>query len=198
MTVTATPASNPTTAASPEATPAPVASVGGEKQITAKDPPAADKPPASEAPQRYELTAPKGHSTSAGVLGAFSTAAFEAGLNQEIAQKLLGKVVPDLAAMQAKQIETERAEWSKATKLDKEIGGDKLDENLAATKKVLNAFASAPLQQLLEETGLGSHPEFLRMLFKISKGVSEDKIVQGNGSQTEETSLAKRLFPTFK
>lgn len=170
---------------------------GGEKQTAEGKNPPASKTPASEAPQRYELAAPKGHSTSAGVLKAFSAAAFDAGLTEEVAQKLLAKVVPDLAAVHTEQIKSEREAWAKAIKLDKELGGDKADEVAGQSKKVVTTFGDAELQQLLEESGLGDHPAFRRFTFKISKGISEDKIENG-GTTTGDETLAKRLFPTFK
>ncbi len=75
-----------------------------------------------------------------------------------------------------------RDEWKAQAQSDPEFGGAKLEETLVSARKGL-AFAATPaLAELIESSGLGNHPEFIRMFAKVGAALSEDKIVTGNGS----------------
>ena len=98
---------------------------------------------------------------------------------------MLDKVAPKLADRQAQQIAALREGWSESSKADNEFGGEKLAENLATAKKALDAFGSPELKQLLNESGLGNHPEVIRMMYRAGKSISEDTFVgasQGSGA----------------
>lgn len=136
---------------------------------------------ATGAPEKYEFTAPEGKTYDPAVLESFSGAAKEANLTQDVAQKLIDTMVPALAARQADQLQAIHKGWSDAAASDTEFGGDKLKENLSVARKALDTFATPELRKLLEDTGLGSHPEVLRMLYRTGKAISEDKFVGGTG-----------------
>lgn len=63
--------------------------------------------------------------------------------------------------------------WKKATKEDPEIGGANYDKNLASTKAVIDRFGGPKLQEAIELTGIGNHPEFVRLMTKIAPMVLE-------------------------
>jgi hypothetical protein len=65
------------------------------------------------------------------------------------------------------------------SKGDKEFGGDKLSENLGVAKKALDAFGTAELRSLLNQSGLGDHPEVIRFMYRAGKAISEDRFVGG-------------------
>lgn len=113
------------------------------------------------------------------------------------------KKIADLAASRARaQFEQNRQlidGWAEQVKADKEIGGDKLTENLAIAKKAVDTFGSPALRELLEATGLGNHPEVVKAFLKAGKAISEDGFVRGAPkAPTTESDLAKSLFPTMK
>lgn len=161
-----------------------------------------DKGKPEGAPELYEFEVPKGlpdeHQLDEQVLDSFAEVARDLDLSQSKAQKLLDKVVPTIHRRAMEQQAELHTKWIEAVKADKEIGGPKLDENLAVAKKAVKAYGSAELQQLLNGP-LGSHPEVLRFLVKVGRKVSEDKFVGGNEGQSvnlnDEAAMAKKLYP---
>lgn len=168
-----------------------------ETQATTETKPAettteAEKP--QGAPEKYEFNAPEGQQFDEANLTAFSEAAREANLSQEAAQKMLDKIAPAINARAMEQIEAARNGWIEATKSDKEFGGDKLDENLGVAKAALKQFGSDDLVKLLNETGLGNHPEVIRAFIKVGKAMSQDKVVTGSATQ-QAANDARSLYP---
>ncbi len=152
---------------------------------------AEDKP--QGAPERYEFTAPEGSELDAAVTDAFAGVAKELNLTQDAAQKVLNQMAPVIAQRQAAQVQAVRQAWREQATADKEFGGDKLAENLGAARKAMDAFASPGLKQTLEQTGLGNHPEVIRMFVKVGKAISEDGFV--NGANKPIVDDAKRFYP---
>lgn len=150
---------------------------------------------ASGAPEKYEFTAPEGKAYDPAILESFSGAAKEANLTQDAAQKLIDTMVPTLQARQADQLKAIHQEWQNASTADKEFGGEKLTENLGVARKALDTFATPELRTLLETTGLGNHPEMLRLLYRAGKAISEDKFVGGAAAGGNSgKSVAERLY----
>lgn len=145
------------------------------------------------APESYEFKAPEGTQFDDAVIGAFSEVAKELNLPQDQAQKVLDKMAPVIAARQAEQFQAARTEWAEAAKTDKEFGGEKLTENLGTAKKALDALATPELRTLLEESGLGNHPEVIRVFYRAGKAISEDRFVAGQAGKTNQGD-ARRLY----
>jgi hypothetical protein len=154
----------------------------------------------SSAEPSYTFTSPEGVEFDAKVLSTFGEAAKELKLQPDAAQKLLNKVAPAMQARQSEQLEQMRNEWLEASKTDKEFGGERLTENLTVAKKALDAFGSPELRTLLNESGLGNHPEVIRFFLKAGKAISEDRYVggtrtAGKGNQTGDfNQLAEALY----
>lgn len=153
-----------------------------------------DKP--QGAPESYEFKAPEGSTLDDAVIGQFSEVAKELNLTQDAAQKILDKMAPAMAARQAEQVEAVRAGWADEARVDKEFGGDKLNENLGTAKRALDQFGTPELRTLLKETGMGNHPEVIRFMYRAGKAISEDGFVPG-GRQGAPTDPAKRMFPNM-
>jgi hypothetical protein len=149
---------------------------------------------AEGAPEKYEFK--DADKLDPQVMGAFSEAAKDANLTQEAAQKLLDKVAPALQARNEEQVKAVHQQWTEASTSDKEFGGEKLKENLGVARKALDQFGTPELKQFLETTGLGSHPEVIRLLFKAGKAISEDKFV-GGGRTAATQSPESVLYPTM-
>lgn len=152
-------------------------------------------------PEKYEFTAPEGTEYDPGILDAFSGAAKEANLSQDAAQKLLANMAPVIAARQAEQVKQVQEQWKEASTADPEIGGEKLQENLAVARKGLDTLDPIPkgqtttaLRTLLTSSGLGNHPEVLRLLFRAGQKVSEDGFVVGSSTNNANKTLAEKLY----
>lgn len=152
----------------------------------------AEQKPAG-APEQYEFQAPEGQQFDDKVIGAFSDVAKELNLPQESAQKVLDKVAPVIAARQAEQIAAARTSWESSSKTDQEFGGDKLTENLAVATKALDTFGTPALKALLTESGLGNHPEVIRLFYRAGKAISEDRFVGGGNSKP--TNDPRNFYP---
>jgi hypothetical protein len=134
------------------------------------------------APEKYEFKAPEGRNFDNEVITSFSDIAKELNLSQESAQKILDKVGAKAAERQAQNLEAIRQEWAQTSQADKEFGGDNIQSNLAVAKKALDTFGTPELRSLLNESGLGNHPELIRFFYRAGKAISEDQYVVTNGS----------------
>ena len=152
------------------------------------------------APEKYEdFTIMEGATVDPEVTDSIKTVAKELNLTQQQAQKLA-----DLAAerskviggKQAEVLQKARVEWGEAAKSDKEFGGDKLNENLSVAKKGLDTFGTPELRKVLNESGLGNHPEFIRFFYRAGKAISEDRFVSsGSSAPKGSRDAAKNLYP---
>ena len=126
-----------------------------------------DKP--AEVPEKYEFKAPEGVELDSVAADEFSALAKDLKLTADQAQG----VVDIAVKMQQRQAESVAAtvkEWGDQSKADKEFGGDNLDANLAIAKKAVDTFGSDAFKQLLSSSGLGNHPEVIR-LRRIAKEI---------------------------
>lgn len=160
---------------------------------------AAEAAKAAGAPEKYEpFVAPEGAPLDVAVLTQFEEAARELNLPQDKAQQLIDKMAPVMAARQTEQLAQLRTDWAAQSSADKEFGGDKLAENLGHAKKALETFATPELKTILNETGLGNHPELVRFMVRAGKAISEDKVVLGGAPASASQSIAETLYPSTK
>ncbi|SEB24786.1 hypothetical protein [Paraburkholderia sartisoli] len=152
----------------------------------------------------YEFKLPEGVEFKGELLDELKTTAKELGLTQEQAQRVadLGaKQAQGFAAQLVAQQKTLTDEWAQQTTTDKEIGGDKLPDNLGVAKKALDSFGTPALKTLLNQSGLGNHPEVVRFMVKAGKAISEDgQLVTGAAAQADRAAkpIENRLYPNQK
>lgn len=87
-----------------------------------------------------------------------------------------------------KQFLTEQVEkWTGEVKGDKDLGGANYTETLANIKRVTDKFgdASPDFVKLVEESGYGSHPAFVKLFNAIGKAMKEDGNSGGGGIKKE-------------
>ena len=112
----------------------------------------------------------------------FREAAFELGLTQNQAHNLLEKVAENAQNEQAKHNEAlEQAEMQGFKQLQKDWGGD-YDKNMDYARRAFGRYASPEALELMENTGLGNHPEMLKLFSKIGEQLSEEQLLPGNAS----------------
>ena len=196
----------PATSTPTDAAPATVADAPGQQQ--APEGQAAEAAPAEAsktnseakpqgAPETYEFKAPEGKEFNPEVLAEFSAVAKELNLSNESAQLMLDKIGPALANKQQAMIDAAREQWATDSKSDKEFGGDKLNENMAVAQKALETFGTPELRTLLNESGIGNHPEIIRAFYRAGKAISEDGYVAGKGGNTSAPSIAQQMYPNM-
>ena len=150
---------------------------------------------AAGAPEKYEpFQAPDGVTLDATVMTQFEEAARELNLPQDKAQQFITKMAPVMAQQQAAQLEQLRTDWAAQSTGDKEFGGDKLPENLGYARKALDTFATPELKTILNETGLGNHPELVRFMVRAGRAISEDNVVTGGAPASANRSAAEVLY----
>ncbi len=151
------------------------------------------------APEEYaDFILPEGTKANPDAIAELKAFAKEKNLSQEDAQKLVDLGVKNsqstVEALNA-QIEQVRKDWVESSRTDKEFGGDKLDENRAVAKRALDAFGTPELSTLLEQSGLGDHPEVIRAFFRVGKAISEDRLVTGTKALVSDP--LKTMYPTM-
>ncbi|WJR24953.1 hypothetical protein LU687_011400 [Pseudomonas asiatica] len=135
-------------------------------------------------PETYAFSnLPDGYSISDEQLAAFSPVLKELGLTQEQADKLVAfDAQRSLAAQEASQQQAvefrnkQVGEWETALRNDAAFGGANFDANVAIAQQFLTDFGSPELSAFLAESGLGSHPEVVRMFHKAGKELGEGKL----------------------
>ena len=149
------------------------------------------------APENYEFNAKVADAPQEldpEVLTAFGDVAKELNLPQDAAQKVLDKVAPVIQARQAKAIEQTKVEWATQSKSDSEFGGENLTDNLDVAKTSLDTFGTDALKSLLQETGLGNHPEVIRFMYRAGKAISEDSYVGNSQGANAQGSKVPKDF----
>lgn len=139
----------------------------------------------SEAYQPFTL--PEGVELDEAALAKATPVLRELNLDQEKAQKLVSFHAEEVQRRLDETLSGQRdghkqlvSEWRETSKADPEIGGDKLNENLALAKKTLNTFGTPELKSMLREWGLDNNPEILRLLVRAGKGLSPDTSVNSD------------------
>lgn len=148
-----------------------------------------------------EFAAAEGVTLDQDAVGEFKALASDAKLTQEQAQKVVDigvKLQQKWAAQQTQAMETARTQWAEASNTDKEFGGEKLAENLAVAKAALDKFGSPELKQLLNDSGLGNHPEVIRFFYRAGRAISDDRLIGGGNGPGPATDPATVLFPSMK
>jgi hypothetical protein len=168
-----------------------------------EDKPKADTKSEPEgAPEAYELETPKGvDDIDKGVLSAFEAVAKELNLTNDGAQQILDGVLPVMQD-QATEAQAEmRKEWRDQIHADEEIGGDAFKTAAAAGKRFVSEFGTDEFKELLDVTGLGDHPEMLRVFARAGRSISPDSILTGGQPSEKEEDLndpavqTRRMYP---
>lgn len=162
-------------------------------------------PAAPVVPEEYaDFTMPEGVVLDAELGGEFKTIAKDLGLTQDQAQKVaeLGAKLTQKHATHTADVLTQaRAEWTRGALADGEYGGDKFNENMAFARTAMKQFGTPELSRLLDESGLGNHPEVIRLFYRAGKAISEDTFVPNGTSQsgnTRPSTVEERLYPQTK
>lgn len=161
---------------------------------------------AAEIPEAYELTAPEGLTIDPKDIEAATPVFKDLGLTNEQANKLMPvaaafaqRLVDDGNAKILAQVQADRKAWLDSAQADPEIGGAKWKESLAQGAHALDRLGFAkgsPFRVLLDESGLGNHPEMIRAWSKVGKAIGDDPtFLRGAGNPSAKRDVAASLYP---
>lgn len=144
----------------------------------------ADEGGAAGAPEAYaDFTMPEGMDVDTALLEQAVPVFKELGLTQEQAQKLVDLQAQNVQASQQAQVDSFnqlKQDWLDQAKSDDEIGGDGFDENVSDARLFIDKFGTPELKTLLNDYGVGNHPEVIRAFARAGKLLKED-VPGGNG-----------------
>lgn len=157
-------------------------------------------------PETYALTPPEGLALDAGAIAEATPVFRELGLSNAAANKLMpvaaqfAQRVQDQANRQLLgHVQAERKAWLDAARADPEIGGAKWGDTIATAASALDRLGftkGSAFRNLLDESGLGNHPDMIRAFVKVGKAVSEDNdFVLGGGIPRTRRDRAETLYP---
>lgn len=144
-----------------------------------------------KAPENYDIKAPEGSLLSKSSLDRTEAFAKGRGLSNEEAQELVD-VQHQAISEYMDGVKAEMAGWEDQAKKDPEIGGDNFNESVELAKRAVERYGNEAFKKALNETGLGNHPEVVRVFRNIGKAMQEDKLE--TGSHTEAPKSPEDLF----
>ena len=167
--------------------------------------PKPDKPGKPEddrkVPERYDLTIPTDSNLGDEHIDQVMAFARENKLTNDEAQKILEKDNAFKAAIidgQKDELATSRKGWVESAKADSEIGGDKFDESTSLAKRVVDKFGTPAFKKAINESGLGDHPELIRLLTRVGKSLKDDDLVLAGAAPTGKKSIEEVFYGNSK
>lgn len=155
-----------------------------EGGVSAVEDAADDATDAPVIPEAYELTLPEGMALDADLLGEATPVFKEIGLTNEAANKLMPFAAKLLeksrTSFETQMLEAgsaQRKAWLDEAKSAEDIGGPKWDATLGVAAKGLDAMgfkAGTQFRALLNDSGLGNHPDMIRAFAKLGELAGEE------------------------
>ncbi len=157
-------------------------------------------------PDSYQLTAPEGLTLDAQAIEAATPMFRELGLSNDAANKLMPVAAQFAQGITEKinqqiisQVQTERKAWLDSARADPEIGGAHWNRTIATAASALDSLGLArgsPFRVLLDESGLGNHPEMIRAFAKVGQAIGEDNdFTRGSRAPITRKGAAETLYP---
>ena len=190
------PSPSPAPAPAPAPSPAPAPEAKDNTTILGGKPPNEAKPVAG-APEKYaDFTLPEGTTVDKDTM-AKATAAFkDLGLSQENAQKLVTIQAEYAKANNAAILESFNKQVAGWKDESVKMFGNDSEKEFGIAAKAVERFGTPAFKAMLNETGIGNHPEWVRFCNKIGKTVSEDNPVDGIKAGEHKTD-AEILYPNM-
>lgn len=159
---------------------------------------AESKAEAAEASDYSDLRVPDSFDVKDEALAQFKEVAKTAGLSGEQAQAFLDADLKRAeAGNQAYQahVEAQNKEWTEKSNSDPEIGGVDFESNLHEARKFLKSYNDPDMVNMLNKTGLGNHPSFIKLFVRLAKAGGEDSTSVLTQPGRRELSVEERLVP---
>jgi hypothetical protein len=137
----------------------------------------------------------------------FRQLAHEIGLNNDQANTLFNAYMDSIAGQEESESEAfDQFEVENTQALQKEWGGD-FDKNVELARRAFMNFATPEAVEIMEQTGLGNHPEILKVFSRVGELLQEDSVLPGsstpilggmNPAQAQQSIDAKMSDPNFR
>lgn len=158
-------------------------------------------PPAPVIPEKYDfakVAMPEGMTLDAPLLAAVEPVFKELGLTQEAASKLVEAHAKALGAIETKK-EADFKTWMAGQMTQHQAAlktefGLAYDANIATAQRGMARYCSPAMKAILDETGLGQHPEFVKAFLQIGTSVTEDTPPPGGKPASTGKSAAQVLY----
>lgn len=164
-----------------------------------------EAPKAPEAPAALTAEAiklPEGFEVDAAAMGDFLGIMNDTALDgASRAQKLIDLQTKFAQAQSEKAMETWtklQDTWQNEAKADPDVGGDKLEGNLAKISTLINVHGSPELREIMTQTGAGNNVHVIKFLSKIATAMGESLPAPASTPGSGERSAAQTLFPNMK
>jgi hypothetical protein len=163
--------------------------------------------PAADAgiPDQYQLIAPEGLALDPVAIELATPVFRDLGLSNEQANKLMpvaGQFAQGLLDRHQRQllgqVQAERKTWLDSARNDPEIGGQHWSTTIGTAAKALDALGfgkGSAFRTLLDESGLGNHPEMIRAFQRVGKAIGEDGFERSSGIHHSKRDRAETLYP---
>ncbi len=193
-----------TAAAAPEGADANVTDAAAAAEQEAAEGKDAEKAGGAEAgAEAFSLAAPEGaeafqadFDAFAGDMDAWLKANPNATAREALTEAAMrqARVAGDAQKQMLEQRNAQLDAWAGDLRKDAEFGGEKYDANVATAVKGLEAVGSPELRKMLDDTGLGSHPDVVRAFWKVGQMVADTAIVTGQAGTSTRRSFADALY----
>lgn len=148
-------------------------------------------------PEKYDLKMPKESYLDESVVDNLAEWAKKNNLTNAEAQAVLERENGLRAAIvkgHQEELDNSAASWLEESKSDGEIGGDNFNETVALAKRVVDKFATPALIKALNESGLGNHPEVIRVFKRIGEHLKDDGLVLANSDLGKQERNLEDIF----
>lgn len=155
----------------------------------------------SQSPEDYSLAAPEGSLMSSEDVEKISSIAKEKGLSAEQAKAWVdhdNALLETFVQRQSDELKARSETWVEEVRKDKEIGGERFTETIEAAKRLIDRYATPDFKTVLDNTGLGNHPELMRLFARIGKQMTEDKLVLPGAGSAGKKTPAEILYGSEK
>lgn len=162
----------------------------------AEKPAAAAEAKSETQPDAYQLKMPEGVALDRDLLSEATPVLRDLGLSNDQASRLVPlaiRVQERIVDGLADEHSALKADWARATRNDPKIGGRNWKETERLAAIALNSGGAGPgseVRELLNETGLGNHPAFVRLFRSLGYQLAAAK---GKGGL--QRSRAEILYP---
>lgn len=154
---------------------------------------------ANASPETYaDFTLPEGFDVDQDVLDMATPVFKDLNLSQENAQKVVDLFAAVTAESEKRQLEGFAqliGSWQEDAFKDPEIGGEKFEENAGIAMLAMDKFGTPELKELMNDHGVGNHPEMIRFMWKVGKLLKEDVPDNGGSAPAEQKDAVSILYP---
>jgi hypothetical protein len=96
---------------------------------------------------------------------------------------------------------SQRKEWNDAFEDDPELGGANKAKTIADAERAFNHYGIKPdtgIRQLLNESGIGNHPEMIGFIARVGRDLAEGSFERGDAAPTPKTPEQSLYAPAFQ